>query len=146
MLNCKKTILVKKWLRTILSKTFLALKPTFLRFRQNKKKIATYNIKLSTTFVLTILFSDNFFLRIRGWRNQFFAKISQRNLHPYRDVFHKTLWSTFLSGIHLSLDLCNKKHIRPVPSRDFKHYFESQFLHANIFAILANFIILTCLV
>ena len=37
MLDCKKTILVKKWLRTILSKTFLALKPKFLRFRQNKK-------------------------------------------------------------------------------------------------------------
>ena len=32
-----------------------------LGFRQNKKKIATYNLKLSTTFVLTVLFSDDFF-------------------------------------------------------------------------------------
>ena len=33
-----------------------------------------------------------------------------------------------------------------MPSRDFEHYFESRFLHANIFAILANLMILTCLV
>ena len=31
-----------------------------------------------------------------------------------------------------------------MPSRDFEHYFESRFLHANIFAKLANFMILTC--
>ena len=31
-----------------------------------------------------------------------------------------------------------------MPSRDFEHYFESRFLHANIFANLANFMILTC--
>ena len=31
-----------------------------------QKEIATYNIKLSTTFVLTILFSDNFFCRFEG--------------------------------------------------------------------------------
>jgi len=92
--------------------TFLALEPTFLRFRQNKK-IATYNVKLSTTFVLNILFSDDF-LRVRG-------EFLQRNLHQFRDVFKIQLLSTFLSGIPLSLDSCNKKRTKPVLYRDIEH-------------------------
>ena len=38
-----------------------------------------------------------------------FRKVFRRNLHPFRDVFHKRLLSTFLSGIHLSLISCNKR-------------------------------------
>ena len=47
ILDCKKTILVKKWLRKILRKIFLALKPKFLRFCQNKKTVP-YKVNLST--------------------------------------------------------------------------------------------------
>ena len=41
-------------------------RPTFLRFRQNEKKFATYNVKLSTTFVLNNYFSDDFFFGLEG--------------------------------------------------------------------------------
>ena len=36
----------------------------------------------------------------------------------------KTLLSTFFSSIHLNLDSCNKRHSRPVLSRDIEHYFK----------------------
>ena len=68
----------------------------------------------------TILFSDDFFLWVRGWCNWIFAKISLRNLHPFRDVFKIKLLSTFLSGIQLSLDSCNKKRTKPVFYRDIQ--------------------------
>ena len=52
----------------------------------------------------------------------------------------------FFSDIHLSLDSCNKKRTKFVSCRDNEHFSKSRFLHANIFAILANFINLTFLV
>ena len=60
--------------------------------------------------------------------------------------FYTTLLSIFHSGINLSLDSSNKKHTRPLSSRDIENYFQSQFLHANIFAKLAKLMLLTCLV
>ena len=59
-----------------------------------------------------------------------FRKLFQRNLHPFRDIFHKRLLSTFLSGISLSLDSCNKKCTKPLSSWDNEHFLKSRFLHA----------------
>ena len=94
MVNCKKTILVRKWLQIIFSKRFLALKTTFLRFCQNKK-IATHKVKLSTTFVLTILFSDNFFCGLEGeeinflqrFRNAIYTHIETFFIKHYEVLF-----------------------------------------------------------
>ena len=78
----------QKRLWTILSKTFLIVRPTFWRFRQNNKKIVTYNVKLSTTFVLNIFFSDDFLFGLEGEGIEIFARILLRNFHTFRDVLH----------------------------------------------------------
>ena len=62
------------------------------------------------------------FFGLEGERTEIFAKISLRYFHPFRDVLHKQLLSTFLSGIHLSLDSCNKKRYKPVSCRDNEHF------------------------
>ena len=51
-----------------------------------------------------------------------FCKVFQCSLHPFRDIFHKRLLSTFLSGINLSLDSCNKRCTKPVSSRHARHF------------------------
>ena len=53
------------------------------------KKFATYNVKLSTTFVSNIFFSDDFFFGLEGEGIEIFARILLRNFHPFRDVLHK---------------------------------------------------------
>ena len=54
-----------------------------------QKKFANYNIKLSTTFVLNIFFSDDFFFGLEVEGIEIFARISLRNFHPFRDVLRK---------------------------------------------------------